>query len=245
MHPVLGPLNVCIWPLCGQVVDWPATWVMFASVGAIGAALVTAYYASLVYATLHEMQQQRRVLESQRDEMRQQRSEMEQQRQEMVNQVREAVQERIDNSRPVVTFEIVGPYMLAIKNIGKGPALDVELRLSQVHENGGLTNLRNFIENDAERNLLNLGENERVELGGTDNVRAYAFAEAPPWQWGHRDVFAAISSYSDINRRNYYTVALVRSLHHGNERRLVMKSTKTAPFENGTVEQLNVLDWIK
>jgi hypothetical protein len=157
----------------------------------------------------------------------------------------DAFQQRIDSFRPVIVFELDGPYKFAIKNIGKGAALDIELRLSQVHPNGGLTNLRNFIGEEAERNLLNLGENGRAELGSSDNVRAYAFAQEPDWRWGQRDVFAAIATYSDINRRPYYSVSLVHTLPIGAERRLVIKSTKTAYYGSGNIEKLNVLDWLK
>lgn len=157
----------------------------------------------------------------------------------------QATVERIDNFRPVVVFEVVGQYKLAIKNIGKGPAFDVELRLSQIHTSGGLTNLRNMIGKEAERNLLNLGEGDRVALGGSDNIRDYAFAQEPDWRWGQRDVFAAIATYADINRRPYYTLSLIRTLPDGPERNLVLKSTKTAYYGSGNIEKLNILDWMK
>lgn len=157
----------------------------------------------------------------------------------------DAFQQRIDSFRPVIVFQLAGPYKFAIHNIGKGPALDIELRLSQVHPNGGLTNLRNFIGEDVERNLLNLGENGRAELGGSDNVRAYALAQAPEWRSGQRDVFVAIATYSDINRRPYYSVSLVHTIQSGAERRLVMKSTKAAYYGSGNIEKINVLDWLK
>lgn len=160
-------------------------------------------------------------------------------------QTRDAIQQRIDNFRPIVVFEVVDPYKLAIRNIGKGPAIDIELRLSQVHHNGGLTNLRNLVSTDMQRDLLNLGESERTELRGSDNIRAYAFAQSPEWQWGQRDVFAAIATYSDINRRPYYTISLIRTFPNGAERKLVLKSTKTANYERGNIEQLNVQDWLK
>jgi hypothetical protein len=153
--------------------------------------------------------------------------------------------ERIDNFRPVVVFDVAGQYKLGIKNIGKGPALDIELRLSQVHPSGGLTNLRNMIDGDAERNLLNLGESDRIELGGSDTIRAYAFAQEPDYRWGERDVFAAIGTYADINRRPYYTLSLVRTFPNGSERSLVMKSTKTAYYGSGNIEKLNIIDWMK
>lgn len=157
----------------------------------------------------------------------------------------DALRQRIDSFRPVIAFEVAEPYKLAIRNIGKGPALDIELRLSQVHPNGGLTHLGNLIVQEEERNLLNLGENEEAELRGSDNVRAYALAQEASMQWGQPGVFAAIATYSDINRLPYYTVSLVRSLPSGTERRLVLKSTKTADYGSGNIEKLNVLDWLK
>lgn len=160
-------------------------------------------------------------------------------------QTQDTIQQRIDNFRPIIVFEVVDPYKLAIRNIGKGPALDIELRLSQVHQNGGLTNLRNLVTDDVQRDLLNLGESERIELSGADTIRTYAFAQAPEWQWGQRDVFAAIATYSDINRRPYYTISLIRTFPNGAERKLVLKNTKTANYESGNIERLNVLDWFR
>lgn len=157
----------------------------------------------------------------------------------------QATTEQIDNLRPVIIFEVAGQYKLAIKNIGKGPALDVELRLSQVHPNGGLTNLRNLIDDDAQRNLLNLGPSDRTELEGSKDIRAYAFGQGFDWQWGKRDVFAAIATYDDINRRPYYTLSLVHTLPDGVERKLVLKSTKTAYYGSANFEKLNVNDWLK
>jgi hypothetical protein len=159
--------------------------------------------------------------------------------------IKESRNFRKDSVRPIIVFEVIAPYNLAIRNIGKGPALDIELRLSQVHQNGGLTNLRNLIEEDRERHLLNLAENENLELGGSNNIRAYALAQDPAWQWGHRDVFAVIATYYDIHRHPYYTAALVRTLPNGTERMLVLKSTKTAFFGSGNIEKLNMTDWFK
>ncbi len=157
----------------------------------------------------------------------------------------DGVQVRIDSARPVVAFTIVNPYRLSIKNIGKGPALDIELRLSQVHPTGGLTSLGNLLTEDSERNLLNLGEAAGAELGGSDAIRKYAFAQDPSMRWGQRDVFAAIATYVDINRRPYYTVSLIRSIPEGAEFRLVLKATKTAYYGNGDIEKLRPLDWTR
>ena len=62
---------------------------------------------------------------------------------------------------------------------------------------------------------------------------------------GQRDVFAAIATYADVNRRPYYTISLVRSLPDGTERHLVLKGTKTAYYGSGEIEKLKVLDWIR
>jgi hypothetical protein len=111
-----------------------------------------------------------------------------------------AVQQRVDSVRPIVTFQVVGPYKVAIANIGKGPALDIEFRLSQIHETGGLTNLRNLIVQDEVRDLLNLGESERAPLpsSGSETIRQYALAQEPDWAWGQRGVFAVIAGKQSV-----------------------------------------------
>ena len=154
-------------------------------------------------------------------------------------------QQRIDSFRPIVTFEVAEDYTLAISNIGKGPALDAELRISQILLNGGLTNLGNLLVREDERSLLNLGESQRVKLGGADVVRRYAFAVDPSMKWGQSGVFALVCTYSDINGLPYYTVSLVRSVENGAERKLVLKNTRTASYKTGTIEKLNVSDWAR
>ena len=159
----------------------------------------------------------------------------------------DAYQQRIDSFRPIVTFEVADPdgYKLALRNIGKGPALDAELRISQILLNGGLTNLQNLLVREDERNLINLGEGERVSLGGTDVVRKYALALDPSMKWGQSGVFALVCTYSDINRQPYYTVSMMRSIENGTERKLVLKNTRTASYVTGTIETLNVSDWAR
>ncbi len=165
---------------------------------------------------------------------------------EETRRIREdAYQQRIDSFRPIVTFEVVNSYKLALRNIGKGPALDAELRISQILLNGDLTNLQNLLAREDERNLINLGEGERVGLGGSDVVRMYSLAIDPSMKWGQPGVFAVVCTYSDINRLPYYTISIVRSIENGTERKLVLKNTKTASYTSGTIEKLNVSDWAR
>lgn len=90
---------------------------MVGSVGALAAAIVTAVYAVLVFLTLREMQQQRRVLQAQGEEMR---------------------QERLGATRPVLVFD--GPMpedytfetpAIIVKNVGTGPAIDVVVEMNK------------------------------------------------------------------------------------------------------------------
>jgi hypothetical protein len=167
---------------------------------------------------------------------------------EETRRIREdAYQQRIDSFRPIVTFEVADAddYKLALKNIGKGPALDAELRISQILLNGGLTNLQNLLVREDERNLINLGEGQRVPLGGADILRKYALALDPSMKWGQPGVFAVVCTYSDINRLPYYTIAIVRTIENGPVRKLVLKNTRTASYTSGTIERLNVSDWAR
>ena len=155
----------------------------------------------------------------------------------------DGVELRIDAVRPVIAFTVINPYKLSVTNIGKGPAMDIELRLSQVQPTGGLTNLANLLTQDAERDLLTLGEAATANLGGSETIRQYAVAQDPSMRWGQHEVFAAIATYVDINRRPYYTLSLIRSIAEGPERRLVLKATKTAYYGSGDIEKLRPLDW--
>lgn len=62
---------------------------------------------------------------------------------------------------------------------------------------------------------------------------------------GAAHVLSAIATYCRYQQGPYYTLALVRTLPNDSERRLVMKSTKTAYYGSGNIERLNVIDWLK
>ena len=76
---------------------------------------------------------------------------------------RHAQQIRIDEMRPVLVFRAETDTFF-LKNIGKGPALDIELRVSQVHTAGALTNLRNFFDRDIDRDLFTLAARGSSEI---------------------------------------------------------------------------------
>jgi hypothetical protein len=151
---------------------------------------------------------------------------------------------RVDSFRPIVTFDVMGPYIFSVKNIGKGPALDIELRLTQVKEDGHLTNLRNFFEKDNERHLMNIGAGGSTEANGAKTVYDYVHAIKPPFAWGVKGVFAIVATYMDINGNPYFTLTLFNSVEQGGQRFPILKRTKTGRYDSGDIEILSALDWI-
>ncbi len=157
----------------------------------------------------------------------------------------DAYQQRIDSFRPIVMFDVGDDYRLGLRNIGKGPALNAELRISHISLNGGLASLGNVIARDADRSLLNLGEGQRIDLGESDVVREYAIASGPMVKLGQPSAFAIICTYLDINRLPYYIVSTIRSIETGATRKLVLKSIRTASYSTGTIERLDASDWAR
>lgn len=152
-----------------------------------------------------------------------------------------AHQTRIDEMRPVVVFSAKGSTF-NLSNIGKGPALEIELRLSQVHPTGALTNLRNLIEDNKFRDLFNLGvgSSRAVE---SDAISKYMHADEPAFQWGQKNVFVAIATYTDVDHRAYFTLVAVNVENHNGVSVGVFKRVKTGLFD-GNIDKLTPLDWM-
>ncbi len=130
-----------------------------------------------------------------------------------------------------------------LKNIGKGAALNIELRISQIHPNGGFTNLRNLAE-DERRELFNLGASEEQSTTSfCEIIDDYRRAEKPEFSYGVKGVFAVIATYEDINRNPYYTISLLKVRSERND--YILKTTKTGAYKSGELEKVIPTDWLK
>lgn len=130
-----------------------------------------------------------------------------------------------------------------LKNIGKGVALNIELRISQIHPNGGFTNLRNLAE-DERRELFNLGEGEEQSTSSfCEIIECYQKANKPDFSYGVKGIFAVIATYEDINRNPYYTISLLKIRPERNN--YILKTTKTGNYKNGELEKIIPTDWLK
>ncbi|MDP3985999.1 MAG: hypothetical protein Q8P77_01035 [Candidatus Veblenbacteria bacterium] len=139
--------------------------------------------------------------------------------------------------RPVIVIskdEVYGPYSVSLKNIGKGPALNIELRITQLHHSGGYTNLGNLDDGDFRR-LFNLGEGDNESTGLMDKIHTYVEAQGDGFKLGVRDAFAIIATYTDIGNKSYYTISLMKVVPK--EHNYTLKTTKTGSFETGELEK--------
>lgn len=131
------------------------------------------------------------------------------------------------------------------KNIGKGAALNTELRITQIHRTGGLTNLRNFDE-DVWRELFSLGEGEeKAEAPTFATLFDYQSGEKKDFAYGVKNVFAIIATYEDINRNPFYTISLFKVISGNMARNYLLKTTRTGDFKSGEIEKVNEIDWLK
>jgi hypothetical protein len=131
---------------------------------------------------------------------------------------------------------------IGLKNIGKGPALNIELRISQIHSSGGFTNLRNLIAEEDRRQFFNLGEGEEYGTGSLSVLEAYQKALGSDYSYGQKGVFAIISTYEDISRNRFYTISLFKTKEGGVEH--ILKTTKTGSYASGELEKVFPKDWI-
>lgn len=147
--------------------------------------------------------------------------------------------------RPILEILSQGEWACSfmLKNIGKGAALNIELRISQIHPNGGFTNLRNLAE-DERRELFNLGEDEEQSTSSfCDILKDYQKAEKTDFSYGVKDVFAIIAIYEDVSRNPYYTIALMKTKEEYPY--CILKTTKTGSYKSGSLEKVIPKDWLK
>ena len=151
---------------------------------------------------------------------------------------------RVDSFRPVTVFEVTGSRTFTVRNIGNGPALDVELRLAQLKEDGHLINLRNFFENPKEQHLMNIGAGRSVPANGGDTVYDYLRADKPDFRSGVKNVLAIVATYMDIDGNPYYTLTVFESVEQKGERVPILRRTRTRSYDSGEIEPLSVTDWM-
>jgi len=148
---------------------------------------------------------------------------------------------RLLSARPVL--KIVNTRSngsLNIKNIGKGPALNIELRISQVHRNGGRTNLRNLLELEQQRHFVNLGEGEGINTKGEGVVQKYIEAKGSDFAHGVRGVFIIVALYQDIYNEKYYTLTLFKIVGPD----YILKKTFVGEYGRNSLPKIKNLDWI-
>ena len=151
---------------------------------------------------------------------------------------------RVDSFRPVTVFEVTGSRSFSVRNIGNGPALDVELRLAQLNEDGRLMNLRNFFEKANEQHLINIGAGRSVPANGGETAYDYLRADKPDFRSGVENLFAIVATYMDINGNPYYTLALFESVEQKGERVPILRKTETRSYDSGEIELLSVRPWM-
>lgn len=147
--------------------------------------------------------------------------------------------------RPILKILTKGKwtYSFILKNIGQGAALNIELRISQIHPNGGFTNLRNLIK-DEQRELFNLGTGEKQNTFSSRKIiEDYQKANKLNFFYGVKGVFAIIATYEDIDRNSYYTISLLKVRIEKND--YILKTTKISSFKNGELEKITPIDWLK
>jgi len=147
--------------------------------------------------------------------------------------------------RPILKILSHGEWACSfmLENIGKGPALNIELRISQIHPNGGFTNLRNLAE-DERRELFNLGEREEQSTTSfCEIIDDYQKAEKLDFSYGVKGVFAVIATYEDIDRNPYYTISLLKVRPERND--YILKTTKTGGYKSGELEKIIPTGWLK
>lgn len=153
---------------------------------------------------------------------------------------------RVFSVRPIITFERYKDYPinLKLKNIGKGPALNIRLKITQIHSNGKFTNLKD-LDPTGIFPINNMGENENP-VGGDELpiMKDYIDADKDEFQWGQKNVFALIAIYEDLNKKEYISIGLCRVSQENDKRIYTIEKTKVSEYF-GDTEAIKPSDWVK
>lgn len=138
--------------------------------------------------------------------------------------------------RPIVILDkIYGEYNglreIKIKNIGKGPALNIESRISQINSKREYLNLRELILNEK---FNNLNENGEKTLSRIRTIDQYLKANQTEFQYGIDSKFVIIFTYEDIVDFNYQTIILIENIN-GNP---IIKKTITDEYNSGVLKKI-------
>jgi len=133
-------------------------------------------------------------------------------------QLAEAQAARVAAARPIVTVDpqdSVG-FDILIQNVGAGAALNVELRISQVHQTEpGYTNLRNLLEPGA-FDFFALAPGARTKAyPDLDLLRAYQESTDGEFRSGYQGAYVLVISYEDVFANPYVTVVACQTWNRG------------------------------
>ncbi len=126
---------------------------------------------------------------------------------------------------------------LTVKNIGNGSALNIELRISQFHPNGGYTNLRNLLIEGFD-NFYNFPKGISREITINPNVlQSYIETDTSEFGYGIKDRIAIILTYEDLIGEKFCTVVKVTVQDN---KHLTVRNTITSSYDSGNLPQLPI-----
>lgn len=124
-----------------------------------------------------------------------------------------AQEERSDSIKPVVLFdkEPAHLYGWTVRNVGKGPALNVKFRISRFNNDTSYGDLRDLI--DGQHNYKALGNSEEDHLSPShDTIDMYMANK----QGYVEDRIALLITYTDIGSKDYGTIIKCNVLRAAN-----------------------------
>lgn len=149
--------------------------------------------------------------------------------------IREDAQINTEQSKkPVVVFnERKGAgFKAVIQNIGRGAAINIELRIAQFSkEKNGYCNLRNLL-HDVNQNFYSLASGGELELMMDSSVVvAYMSGGSEEFKGGVPGRFALIINYHDVDDHAYCTVIKCSTVTKGQG--FYIKNTKVSDYSKG------------
>jgi len=135
---------------------------------------------------------------------------------------------------PILVIDGYAIGDLDISNIGNGPALNIEVKISQFHETGGYTYLQNFLREKSDY-IYNLQKNKSTTIFTNNKLFLdYLSASKPNFKYGIKNNFAIIFSYNDMFSNRYQSIIRLKKI---DKHRFLLKQTLFGSFETGELMQ--------
>lgn len=153
-----------------------------------------------------------------------------------------SVKQLENEKRPIISITTEGLWACSfmLKNIGRGCALNIMLKIAQINDKKELINVSNLAE-DYKKYFYNLNAgDDQSTTSFCKMINDYKYANKENLQIGVKGVFAIIAIYNDIGTKPYYTISTFEIRKKEND--YVLKNTRSGNYDKDNIKEILLLD---